>query len=194
MEASGTKRGTYSFWIKWFYELNLKKRTAFTLDCMLWMHEVSLSVMSQTSCRTKSTKSKSCLHTLMVMWKRSCQHGASLHPRRISWRASRWAESLSADLADVISATLTPSLLPPSLTASCDSPALWSIPSEGLMMGPSCVREGAGLPLMWSAQQRASLENRRPRWLRWPVACSRTAPALDILGSDYKPAARSREA
>lgn len=90
--------------------------------------------------------------------------------------------------------SLPPSLLPPSLPASCDSPALWSIPSEGLMMGPSCVREGAGLPLMWSAQQRASLENRRPRWLRWPAACSRTAPALDILGSDYKLAARSREA
>lgn len=90
--------------------------------------------------------------------------------------------------------SLPPSLLPPSLPVSCDSPALWSIPSEGLMMGPSCVREGAGLPLMWSAQQRASLENRRLRWLRWPAACSRTATALDIQGSDYKLATRSREA
>lgn len=121
------------------------------------------------------------------IYKRKCssQCKTLLHPRSSSRHVSSWAESLASDLADVIGTTLPfPSTLPPSLhpslAASCDSPALWSIPSEGLMMGPGCMGEVVvvvvvmvgGMVLMWSAQQSIAGENCRLRWLRRHRFCS----------------------
>lgn len=131
---------------------------------------------------TMRTESKRCPHILItpLRYSSACQRETFLHPR-----VSRWTESLSADLADVISAALS---LPQSLWLTCS--LIYS--QRGADDGPGCVRGGGRAPTDVIRTTKSIAGKQAAGWLWRHTACSWAASPLDILGPDYKLAADLR--
>lgn len=98
-------------------------------------------------------------------------HNAEMFLRLLEWGISP-SSCLSLNRGSLPTLLTWDAMLPSSLPRSCDSPALWSIPDEELMMGLD-VKDCGTVPAGVFSAIKASLEN------RWLYDCQKAPPATE---------------